>query len=420
MRERISQSLKFLFFAVCIGGAIGAFIWAFLWVMGIGQNLLFTTLPEYVHIPGLVLILCLAGGLIVGIYEKVFHASPEDMDAVMARVKKEGKYPCDRLLIRAVGALLPLVFGASLGPEAGLTGIIVGLCFWAGGRFRYMGKHIQELSEISIGAALGVIFGSPLFGFMLPIEDEEGLEQLRKPVRMITYLAAILGGFGAFVLLGSLFGGAGLPRLEGPEIGNRERIMVLALIPAGVIAGILYSMFHKGSSVAFEFLRKRCGIVVCTVLAGGCLGLFGLFVPFSMFSGESQMEVLAETYTVYTPMILVGIGVAKILITNICIQGGWKGGHFFPVIFAGVSIGYGVGMFLSIDPVFAASVVTSALLGYMMRKPVAVVLLLMLCFPMAGLVWMLAAAAVGALVPILGSKKDEPLSDQKDEPLSDA
>lgn len=397
----MGKRIRFLFFALCIGGAIGAFIWAFLRVMGIGQALLFTTLPTLVPQPYLILAICILGGVVIGIYEKLFHASPENMEQVMAVIKKEGKYPCDRLAIRTIAALLPLVFGASLGPEAGLTGIIAGLCFWAGSRFRYAGKHLEELSQMGLAAALGVIFGSPLFGYSFSVEEEYSTEY-GKTVRMITYIMAILGGFGVFVLLGKLLGGgAGLPRLTAPDIGDRERFSVIVLVPVGIVTGMVYTVFHSGCSRFFGVLQKKCGVILCATLGGVVLGIFGLFVPFSMFSGESQMEVLAETYLDYAPLMLIGIGVAKLLITNVCIQSGWKGGHFFPVIFSGVSIGYGMGMLCSVDPVFGAAVVTATLLGYMMKKPVAVVLLLMLCFPLDAVVWMLVAAALGAAVPAL-------------------
>lgn len=396
------KRLRFLFFALCIGGAIGAFIWGFLRVMGIGQELLFTALPKQIHIPCFVLVVCILGGVIIGVYEKIFHASPDNMEVVMAVIKKEGKYPCDHLAIRTIAALLPLIFGASLGPEAGLTGIIAGLCFWAGGRFRYAGKHMEELSHIGLGASLGVIFRSPLFGYSFSVEEDDTSTEYSKTVKMVTYITAILGGFGVFVLLGILFGGgAGLPRLSGSDIGNRERFFVILLIPAGIVAGIVYTISHAASSRFFDVLKKKCGVVVCAVLGGICLGVFGMLLPFSMFSGEAQMEVLAETYLEYTPVLLIGVGIGKIFLTNVCIQSGWKGGHFFPVIFAGVSIGYGMGMICSVEPVFAAAVVTSALLGYMMKKPVAVVLLMMLCFSMDAVVWMLAASAAGAGVSAL-------------------
>ena len=391
------KRIQFLFFAVCIGGAIGAFIWAFLRVMGIGQELLFSVLPNQIQIPCFILVVCILGGLVIGVYEKLFHASPDNMEVVMAVIKKEGKYPCDHLAIRTIAAMLPLIFGASIGPEAGLTGIIAGLCSWASSRFRYAGKHMEELSNIGLGASLGVIFGSPLFGYSFSAEEDTTSTEYSKTVKMVTYITAILGGFGVFVLLGKLFGGgAGLPRLSAPDISNRERFSVILLIPAGIVAGIVYTIFHAASSRFFDALKGKCSVVVCAVLGGICLGVFGMFVPFSMFSGEAQMEVLAETYLEYTPVLLISIGIAKIFITNVCIQSGWKGGHFFPVIFAGVSIGYGMGLICSVEPVFAAAVVTAALLGYMMKKPVAVVLLLMLCFPMDAIVWMLVAAVVGA------------------------
>lgn len=410
MKRAFFNQLKFIFFTACIGGAIGAFVWAFLKVMGVGQELLFTILPKHIDFPYLILIICVAGGLLIGVYEKLFHASPEELETVMAVIKRDGKYSCDRLGIRTVGAALPLIFGASIGPEAGLTGIIAGLCFWAGERFRYVGKHLSELSQIGLGAVLGVIFGSPLFGFMLPIEDGEVTEELARKDKMIAYLASILGGFGVYSLLSRIFGGGmAIARLEGTGIGNRERIFVVVLIAIGVLAGVLYSLFHKGTRKLFGFLNEKTGVVFCAVIGGICIGLFGMYVPFSMFSGEAQMEELIESYMDYAPVVLMLIGAAKLLLTNISIQSGFKGGHFFPVIFAGVSIGYGAGIFCSVSPVFAAAIVTSALMGFIMKKPVAVVLLLMLCFPIEGIVWMLLASVVGSFIPALpDSSKSTP------------
>ena len=89
-----------------------------------------------------------------------------------------------------------------------------------------------------------------------------------------------------------------------------------------------------------------------------------------------------------------------ILLTNLCIQFGLKGGHFFPVIFAGVCMGYGVAM-LTCGPdgghvVFGAAIVTASLLGGIMKKPLAVTMLLFLCSPVKMFIWIFIAAAVGS------------------------
>ena len=93
-------------------------------------------------------------------------------------------------------------------------------------------------------------------------------------------------------------------------------------------------------------------------------------------------------------------GFGKVIITPLCIRFGWRGGHFFPVIFAGISIGYGMAMLTGADPVFCLCACTAALVGGVMRQPLMTVLLLFLCFPVKGIVVMLAAAALGAAVPL--------------------
>lgn len=75
------------------------------------------------------------------------------------------------MLFVCLAALLPLIFGGSIGPEAGLTGVIVGLCYWAGKHMKYAKNKIPELMQMGISSTLGVIFGAPLFGLVAPIEE---------------------------------------------------------------------------------------------------------------------------------------------------------------------------------------------------------------------------------------------------------
>ena len=71
-----------------------------------------------------------------------------------------------------------------------------------------------------------------------------------------------------------------------------------------------------------------------------------------------------------------------------------------PIIFAGVCLGYAAAMMVSGDAaghgVFAAATVTAALLGAIMKKPLAVTVLLFLCFPVRLFLWIFLAAAAGS------------------------
>lgn len=98
-------------------------------------------------------------------------------------------------------------------------------------------------------------------------------------------------------------------------------------------------------------------------------------------------------------------GVVKLVLINLCVNLGWRGGNIFPIIFAGVCIGYSLAMLTGAEPIFAVAVCVSALCGYIMRKPLTVIGVLLLCFPMTIIIPMATAAYVGSIVPVFGVLK---------------
>ena len=118
-----------------------------------------------------------------------------------------------------------------------------------------------------------------------------------------------------------------------------------------------------------------------------------------MFSGEHQItEVMADMEKIGAVMLLI-IAAAKLLLTNICIDTGLKGGHFFPVIFCGISIGCAMSLLFGVNVLFSTAIVTTALVGHTLKKPMATVLLLMILFPMRLIPIMLFAAAAAKFIP---------------------
>ncbi len=94
------------------------------------------------------------------------------MPEVMSEYKKTGRIEYRFVHKATLTAIIVLIFGASLGPEAALVGIIGGLCTWVGDRFTFALKGMNELTEVGIGATLSVIFNAPLFGYLAPNENE--------------------------------------------------------------------------------------------------------------------------------------------------------------------------------------------------------------------------------------------------------
>lgn len=413
-----ANRVLFALSVIVTGAVAGAFVWLLLFAMNLGISFVWSILPAHFG-PFFPLLACLAGGLVIGLFAKRFGSYPEDLDEVMAKVKRDGRYDYDKLGVMSVAALLPLFFGGPIGPEAGLTGAVAGICTWVGDRMKRFGSEFQQLTSVGTMAALSAIFTAPLFGFVAPLYGsvDENVDDrtvvVPKTWKIMVYLCAIAGALAAFAGLGALFGGGmSLPRFTDIHVGTVELLWLLPLALVGAAGGWLFCM---GDGL-FGRLSDKVGDrpVLKAVIAGAVLGAVGIALPFTMFAGETQAEELGALWTSMSAIVLLGTGFVKVLLTPLCIRFGWRGGHFFPVIFAGVSIGYGMAALTGADPVFCLCACTAALVGGVMRQPLMAVLLLFLCFPVKGVIVMLAAAAIGAAVPIPKAFRKKPRKQEQD------
>ena len=396
--KKFKNNALFLLYTIILGAIVGAIIWAFLRVMNLGIGFIWDFVPSKLGFPFYTVLVCTAGGLLTGLWKKKFGDTPEELGVVVAKVKKTNRYPYSNIFSSLVSAILPLLFGASIGPEAGLTGIIAGLCTWVGDRLKMYKKEVEELTQIGLSATLGTIFRSPMFGFFEPLEDERDAV-IPKASKIVLYIAAILSSFGAFILLGRLLGGSG--GIEGLEPGTpswSNYIWAVPLTLSGIAAGYIYYIFRKLTHLYESKLKKLT--VTRAVIGGLLLGISGTFLPLTMFSGEHQISIIQESAVQIGAVMLLVIAGVKLLLTNICISSGLKGGHFFPVIFCGICIGAAISLFTGVDMIFCMCVATTGLVGFTLKKPVATVLLLMIVFPPRYIPVMLFAAAAARFIPL--------------------
>ena len=395
--KNIKNSILFLFYTILLGVIVGVIIWTFLKVMNVGIEFLWSWVPGHIDFPFYTLCVCTVGGLLIGLWKKKFGDYPEELGVVLGKVKKTGRYPYHNVFSVLGSALFPLVIGSSVGPEAGLTGVISGLCTWVGDKLKRYKKEVEELTRIGMSATLGTIFRSPMFGFIEPIESDQDTV-LPKTSKIVLYFTAILSSFGIFILLNKLTGTkTGMESMDFSGIRLEQYLYAVLLTLVGIIAGYIYFAFKK-LTVAIK--RKLNRFVILRTAAGGLiLGISGTFLPLTMFSGEHQINEVAENAAEIGAVMLIVIAAAKLLLTNICIDSGLKGGHFFPIIFCGVSIGCAMSLILGLDLVFCAAVVTTALVGHTLKKPLATVLLLMIVFPFRLIPIMLFAAAAAKFIP---------------------
>lgn len=406
-KDKIHFKSEFTFsvYALLLGMFAGAFIWTFLKVLSYGIEFVWDYIPSVLNIPFYTIIICTTGGIIIGLYRMKFGNYPESLQTVISKVKKEKRYRYDNIIVVTIAALLPLLFGGSIGPEAGMTGIIVGLCYWVGDKLKFADKTLAEFTSVGIMSTLGILFYAPLFGVASyeeePTDENKNLI-LSKPVKLLSKIIAIIGGLGIYYILGQIFGNAmSFPHFDGESVTNYDRLIGVPTIFIGILCGYIYQIFKKVCMILSKKISNKKFIgFLGTVLGGLILGIIGTYVPLTMFSGEEEISRLIKSYTSYAPCLLIFIGIVKLFITNFCIYSGWHGGHFFPVIFAGVSIGYGLAVLFGTTPSLTIAIITSALLATSMRKPLAVTLLLLLCLPVRTIPWMIISAFIAGTIPL--------------------
>ncbi len=398
-------------FSLLLGALSGVVLWAVLQVMNGGITLIWELAPSYLAFGDSVfypLVVCMAGGVLIGVIQKRYGAIPETMHQVMATVKAEGGYAGKRVWVLIVALLLPIIFGGAIGPEAGLSGVIAALWTFVSRNINIRGLQLEAMAETGIVATLGAIFGAPLFGIAEAVEPDNASEHYRdkllsKKARIYLYGLGVIGIFAGMKLLAPLGSTSeGLPRFSRYHaIGWSQWKWAVALILLGMLMALLYAAFNGLSEKLAVLLEGRA--ILAAVLAGALLGLVGFFLPETMFSGETGLHSLLGEWRSYTAGALLLIAVLKGLLSTLCINLGWRGGNIFPIIYMGAAAGYAFALAVNaggsaLDGSFAVALVLAAMYGFLSQKPVTVLAVLLLCFPVTYILPIAVAAFVSAKV----------------------
>lgn len=384
MNKYINFAITFIYSSI-IGSLVGLITWSFLTLVFLGIQFFWHDLPKIFNTQYFTLILCTIGGFLVGLTQKYFGSYPKTMPVVLKEFKETGEVEYKSLPKGIISALVVLWAGASLGPEAALTGIIGGFATLSGEFLKY-GIKRQKLSDeykniiidSSMNATVSIIFKTPLYGFSNLINSNDN-ERLKK-IKTIIYSITVGSGFLTLTFLSKIDNRASFVSKFGSSfIGIREVIFLIPLI----ILGILLSLYYKSLG---KFLKKLLSHldsykIIKAILGGFVLGLLSTYIPYILFSGEHSLRDLILNWSSLSAFSLFIICIIKLFATEFCISSGLLGGHIFPVMFSGAAFGFALSSIFGIDPVLACAIIMSTSLSIIMENAVISIFLLVLFFP---------------------------------------
>ena len=380
-----AQSIKtrryysMLFYAAILGVVSGIVTFLFIEVVHIGQQLVWEKFAPSTGLspPVFTLVICLTGGLVVGVLLQLLGDYSAIFAEIMAEFAKTGRIDYHHAISLVVVGFPSLIFGGSLGPEAPLADATGGMGTWLAEKLKCNDQERRSLTFSGISAMLGAFITSPFAGEILSLESSQ--EKTDYTWMMIPGLLASSTATVAFVMLssGSYFGN--LYTFPGYLPSYVDLIWAAPLGVLGGLMGVLFIVILYGLKKILKPLETH--LVIRAVLGGLGLGLAGALLPITLFSGETQTQELITNGAEAGVLILLALALVKVFLTSLCLTTGWKGGYIFPTMFAGAALGMAVhNLFPSIPLAVAASATMAGAMVAVMKAPLFSALFAMLIF----------------------------------------
>ena len=349
-----------------LGSLIGAIAGSFMYAQHYLIKFLWETVPD--HLGGLnplhTFITCVVGGLIVGVVRKHLGDEPQSIHAVLRSIKTGENVPGIKTVPAAfLLSLISLGFGAALGPEAALIGIAVGFSSWTG---ETIARYAKKLN----------------------------LADLQKPWSKIPGYLAMVSGFTMFALVARpMFS---LTYSYFPyqySLAGDEIFISIVLGFMGLLVGKTFSLISNHLDKLLIPIKNKP--ILTSLLGGVLLGGLGMLSPLILFSGQIGFSFLFENGLEMSGLFLIMIGVLKMISTKTNSATGWKGGEFFPVMFASAVIGLGISNLIpGINPMVAIAALMAATVTIVMDNIYIALAVVLLFLPVNLIIPMLVASLV--------------------------
>ena len=269
-------------------------------------------------------------------------------------------------------SVVSLIGGASVGPEKVLGTMGGGVGSWIARRRRLGQDDCQVNTLAGIAGVFGGLFSSPVIVVMLILEIvRPGGHRFSKI--LVAGIAAGSVSFGIyFAIAGAVFLGAyQVPRY------TFEDWQLLAAIPLGLFAALVTTLMAGFMMLASHlFGRLKVPAIVKSTLGGIMLGIVGVALPLTMFSGADQLSSVLKGAGSLGLGLCVAILIAKMLTYAVSQGSGFVGGPIFPSLFIGGTAGVIVHQAIPGVPLgLAFSCLLTAVLGSLAAAPLSMVVM---------------------------------------------
>lgn len=360
--------LILLFLSAALGLICAVITFAFIKIVHIFSDVIWEQTAQAIgmSLPIFTIVVCTAGGLLVGVLVKLFGDHSGIFAELMAEFGHTGRFNYRSAPGIVLTAFVSLISGGSLGPEAPMADACGGVGTWISDKLKMDERSTRSLGFSGLSGMLGAFITSPFGGALLALESSKA--SVSHAWTLIPSLIASAVATTVFALLaGSFFGH--LYTFD----GYTPRLVDLVLaVPLGLLGGLAGSVFI----VSYKWLRKLMQpmsrhVILRGLIGGLGLGIIGALLPLTLFSGEEQTLTVIQNAAAIGVGSLIMIAFLKLIVTSLLLATGWKGGYMFPTMFAGASLGMAAHLiFPDIPPAVAVAATMAGAMVATMKAPI--------------------------------------------------
>ena len=329
-------------------------------------------------------IVCAAVGAILSVVVAL-HGKPErPMEAmgeavervdglnVLAPAGNKGSAQKKRPLpVKLVDFFAPLAGGGPVGVAMGIIGLVTSGCSWA------------KRSLVRLCVRLGLLGQDADFS---------------KRQKSVIYTVGVIGGIVGVGAVADAFGvGMMIPRVEAADFSLHAALLAIALSIGGWALGLLYIALTKVARSLWakagrfqKLLPLACGIV---------LGLSMVFLPHAGLPGSDAYSYqLLGDWESLAPMVLLLTALVRTALIALCLNLGWSGGPFLPLVYSALCLGFGIAGFTGLGAGTCVAAAVSGILVAFTGQPLMGVAAFMCC-PLESLPVIAISTVVTSVLP---------------------
>ena len=284
-------------------------------------------------------VVCALGGLLVGLLVKLFGDHNAIFGELMQEFGRTGRFDYRHAPGIVITALVSLISGASLGPEAPLADACGGIGTWISDKLKLNERETRVMGYGGLSAMLAAFITNPLGGALLGLESAQSGLLGSVQVYFWGLFPSLLASAVATVAFVALTGKFFARLYEFPDYIPRaiDLVQAVPLSLIGGAAGLLFMLMFRWLRRFMQPLNKH--LVLRGLIGGLGMGIIGALLPLILFSGEEQTLDLVYQASEIGFWMLILLAIGKLFATSLLLATGWKGGYIFPIMFAGVALG---------------------------------------------------------------------------------